>query len=146
MIVDHVFSVLIIVPFLPPPPPPVCQSVHTGYRADATHWGMHGGCYWSKGGTANKGVLPRTGWVNFKLTIDWTTYINQEHGGDIISRCGKLAVQKGFAYFGIQYYGDCYFGNSPDLSQGEVKTDCATKCLWDVGATDTMVIYKVETI
>ncbi|KAK3766393.1 hypothetical protein RRG08_056067 [Elysia crispata] len=125
---------------------PDCQSVHIGYLVDANHWGMFGGCYHSKGATTNTGVFPRAGFVNFKLTIDWTTYINQEHGGDIIKKCGKLAAQKGLKYFGIQYYGDCYFGNTPDLSQGLVTSDCSRKCLWDVGAVDTFVLYEVEDV
>ncbi|GFN85150.1 hypothetical protein PoB_001165600 [Plakobranchus ocellatus] len=120
-----------------------CESVHIGYRVDDKHWGIFGGCYHSKG--VKGGVFPRTTIVNFKLQIDWWPWIQKDHGGDIIQKCGQEAVKKGYAYFGLQYYGDCYMGNTPDLSQGLVTSaDCDKKCIWDVGAIDTMVVYKLE--
>ncbi|RUS76946.1 hypothetical protein EGW08_015295 [Elysia chlorotica] len=139
-------SAIVVYEVVPKTFKPDCQSVHTGYLVDPAHWGMFGGCYHTSGPRTNPGVFPQANYVNFKLTIDWSTYVHQEHGGDIIKRCGKIAAQKGFKFFGIQYYGDCYYGDSPDLSPGLVTADCDRKCLWDVGAIDTVVVYKVEDV
>ncbi|GFO23390.1 hypothetical protein PoB_004989500 [Plakobranchus ocellatus] len=74
---------------------------------------------------------------------------NQDATQIIFEFCGKEAVAKKKAYFGVEFYGECYFGDEQDLSlgQGLVKVDeCEDRCKWDVGGPHTMMIYKVEDV
>ena len=67
------------------------------------------------------------------------------HDGNLIKSCGRLAIEKGFDNFGIQYYGGCFYGNDPDLSEEEVTTDddCDKLCKWDIGGPNSMVVYNL---
>ncbi|GFR69786.1 hypothetical protein ElyMa_000309500 [Elysia marginata] len=103
------------------------------------------GCYHSIG---DAGVFPNTGMVNLRSQIDWNLWTRVGHGEDIIKKCGEEALKKGVHNFGVEFYGECYFGDSPDYSQGKVQTSdgCDQHCKWDVGGPDTMVVYNLAWI
>ena len=86
-----------------------------------------------------------TDWVSLRHQIDWDLWNRVGHAGDIIKKCGELAIQKGVQFFGVEFYGECFFGEFPDISQGEVTPadGCDMHCEWDVGGPYAMVVYNV---
>ena len=106
---------------------------------------MRQGCYHSQG---QAGVFPTTGMVSLTHEINWNLWLRVGHAVDIIKKCGELALKQGVYNFGVKFYGECYFGNQPDFSQGEVTIDegCDLHCKWDVGGPITMVVYNLAWI
>ncbi|GFR75078.1 hypothetical protein ElyMa_003909900 [Elysia marginata] len=121
----------------------VCRFKLPGYFIDKDNEAIFQGCFHSKGKDA---VLPKEPLINFRSSIDWDKWNNQGYAKDIIEKCGKKAIEKGKAYFGVEFYGECYLGNRPDFSRPQV-TDadgCSKFCSYGVGGSSAMVVYKVE--
>ncbi|GFO34125.1 hypothetical protein PoB_006063000 [Plakobranchus ocellatus] len=102
------------------------------------------GCYHNTGPDY---VLPKSSLVNLRGTIDWQKWTTAGNAADLIIRCAKLAVQKNKQYFGVEFYGECYFGDSPDQSQPKVTVQdgCDKFCAYDVGGANAIVLYRVIT-
>ena len=65
----------------------------------------------------------------------------------MVQRCGRLAVELGHAYFGLEFYGECYLGDTPDFSQAKRVREadgCDKFCQYDTGGPKGMVVYKVH--
>ncbi|GFR71990.1 hypothetical protein ElyMa_002105700 [Elysia marginata] len=120
---------------------------------DHRHIGVPQGCYNSRGDLVGN-ALPYTSLANHRdghgNDILWDMWNCTADGTQIIFEfCGKEAVARKKEYFGVEFYGECYFGNADELSlgQGLVQLDqCEERCKWDVGGPHTMMIYKVEDV
>ncbi|KAK3730786.1 hypothetical protein RRG08_030626 [Elysia crispata] len=121
-----------------------CRTSVPGYDCGQTCIAFFVGCYHSNGPTQ---ILPKNSLVNLRHTIDWQKWMQDGSAGDLIKKCAQLAVQKNMKYFGIEYYGECYFGNTLNQSQPKVTTedDCTKYCGFDVGGASAMVVYEVFT-
>ncbi|KAK3775741.1 hypothetical protein RRG08_044797 [Elysia crispata] len=130
-----------------------CHDCSRTYTVDHRHIAVPQGCYKSQGDLIGN-VLPYRSLSNFRdgvgYNILWEMWNCTADAYQIIGEfCGKEAVALGKKYFGVEFYGECYFGDDADLnySQGMVDLpDCEQKCRWDVGGADTMMVYKVEDV
>ena len=118
------------------------MSKNAGYSCGSKCIAFFVGCFHAKGPNT---ILPQNSLVNLRHTIDWAKWVEDKTGKDLIVECGKLAVEKNKNYFGVEYYGECYFGDSVDETQPKVTTDdgCEKYCQWDVGGQDAIMIYRV---
>lgn len=63
-------------------------------------------------------------------------------------KCGDFCFDKGYAYFGTEYYYECYCGNilAEGAKKAEDQTDCNTPCTGDTdqpcGGPDRLTLYK----
>ncbi|GFR75083.1 Pod-EPPT protein [Elysia marginata] len=109
------------------------------FSISATRKATFVGCYRSN---HVKTVLPQNTLMNYRSTIDWALWARNVFATDLIEKCGEKAVEKGVNYFGIEFYGECYFGNNPDF--GAQHLSCNDHCPYGVGASSEMALYKVE--
>ena len=65
------------------------------------------GCYKDNGGDR---ALPNN-YANFRSQINWSEWPQLE----TVQKCAQVALNKGYKYFAVQFYGECYTGN--DVSQ-----------------------------
>ena len=116
-----------------------CPPVNVGYNLDQDHWALNHGCYNHKG---KETVLPTNSLMNFRRNIDWHEFAEDGHAGSMVKRCGLVALQKGVAFFGIELYGNCFFGNKPNWQVSELA--CGHEpCYWDVGRKGALMLYQV---
>ena len=66
-----------------------------------------------------------------------------------VQQCAQIAFNKGYEYFAVQYYGECYTGN--DASQTYNKHGGSDKCMeidktsgFRVGQIDTNFVYLIN--
>jgi hypothetical protein len=72
--------------------------------------------------------------ADLRSDIDWYN-INKT-----IDKCSRLAEEKGFQYFGIQFYGECWSGHQSETSYG--KDGESKKCIAGVGKAGANYVYK----
>ena len=84
--------------------------------------------------------------VNFRQEIDWDLWTSHGSARAMVKKCGMVALARGAAYFGVEFYGECYYGDDPNFAQRKVTLDddCETLCGLDVGGPSAMVVYKIE--
>jgi len=79
------------------------------------------GCYQKIGGSKDMPVMIYNG----RSEIDWNDYISSL--GSILCKCEKLAKEKGYETFGLQFYGECW-GSKKNimklLPRLKVSNDC----------------------
>ena len=120
----------------------VCSPINLGYLIGEDHVTFSRGCYHSRG---QHQVFPTSSLVSFRGHIDWDLWQREGSAKQIIVECAKMAIQRGAPSFGVEFYGECYTGDQPDISQGQVTPadDCNRLCFFDVGAANAMVVYDV---
>ncbi|CAH3124613.1 unnamed protein product [Pocillopora meandrina] len=86
----------------------------------------------------DKGVAPRPlpeFLGSFRKEINW------KHVELTVDKCAKLAQKKGYAYFSVQYYAECWSG--PEAGDTYAREGKATNCLNDaVGTSFTNYVYR----
>ncbi|CAB3996708.1 delta B [Paramuricea clavata] len=83
------------------------------------------GCYHDPGsyGDHNKRPL-RNLLLNWRDRINWSDGWNN-HLKNMSCRCAELAKKKGYRYFGLQFYGECWSGvHSPTLFNARKSDSC----------------------
>ena len=97
------------------------------------------GCYRDEVGNR---ALPDN-YANFRNQIIWTKMELTVH------QCARVAHDKGYKYFAVQYYGECYGGN--DGGSSFAKHGNSTECwLFDkqlgfaVGRGNTNFVYRIK--
>ncbi|CAH3175700.1 unnamed protein product, partial [Porites evermanni] len=98
------------------------------------------GCYKDN---VNERALPVL-YANFRRNIDW---LNMEL---TVNQCAQVAtVNKGYEYFAVQYYGECYTGKN--ASQTYNKHGKSDRCVeidktsgFRVGERDTNFVYRIN--
>ena len=58
----------------------------------------------------------------------------------VINLCSKLAQERGAAYFGIEFYGECYLGISDSVQY--TQNGISGECMSGLGRADNIFIYK----
>lgn len=95
------------------------------------------GCYRDKH-TPNARPLPELV-ANYRDTgLDWHDLYSS-----VVERCAKAAMDKGYQYFGVQFYGECWSGPNGDKTfdiDGE-----SDNCSSDVGKDFALMVYKKVT-
>ncbi|GFR57623.1 hypothetical protein ElyMa_001748500 [Elysia marginata] len=121
-----------------------CRASVPAYNCGDKCMAFFVGCFHSKG---QNQVLQQSTMKNFRSTINWQQWAQAGNAGDLIKKCAKLAVQKNVQYFGIEFYGECYFGNTLKPTRTKVTNvdGCEKHCGYDVGGPDAMVLYEVVT-
>ena len=68
---------------------------------------------------------------------------------ETVQQCAQVALTKGYEYFAVQYYGECYTGN--DVSQTYDKHGGSDKCVetdktlgFRVGGEHTNFVYRIK--
>ncbi|GFO26583.1 hypothetical protein PoB_005308800 [Plakobranchus ocellatus] len=118
-----------------------CPSVNPGYIVDDNHVTLSAGCYHSMG---SHRVFPAVNRVNFRGEIDWDLWEAAGSAEQIIVKCAKTALDRRFYSFGVEFYGECDMGDTPDLTQGKVTpADGCQKCSYDVGGANAAVVYHI---
>lgn len=66
-----------------------------------------------------------------------------------VQKCAQVAVTKGYEYFAVQFYGECYTGKN--ASQTYKKHGRSDKCMetdktlgFQVGKDDTNFVYRIN--
>ena len=123
-------------------PPAGCPTNFPGYHIDKANEAQPAGCFLPSNGVD---VLPAASLKDFTSTVDQKAWAKRGDAKDVIKKCGEEAVKNGAQYFGIKAFGECYYGDSPDLSQPEVTPadGCDTHCKWDVGASGAIFVFEV---
>ncbi|RUS69985.1 hypothetical protein EGW08_022251 [Elysia chlorotica] len=134
---DSVFGALLV-----PDQGSECTPVKLGYEVGDTHVAFPRGCYNSKDGHK---IFPKNSVVNLRDDIDWGRWIFDGSAKQIIVMCAKIALQRGDPMFGVEFFGECYTGAQPDLSQGQVTPadGCIRFCSNDVGASGSTFVYDL---
>ena len=71
--------------------------------------------------------------ANFRSEItDWNNF------DLIIEACSKLSRQKGYRYFGIQFYGECWSGEIVEFE----REGRSFRCIKGVGQTEANFVYE----
>ncbi|KAK3798338.1 hypothetical protein RRG08_063352 [Elysia crispata] len=119
-----------------------CAPINLGYLVGDDHVTFSRGCYHSGPGHY---VFSGSTLVNFRGEINWELWARDGSAKQIIVACAKIALQRGAPMFGVEYYGECYTGAEPDLSQGKVTPadGCSTLCPYDVGAANAVYVYDL---
>ena len=97
------------------------------------------GCYHDE---SNDRALPDY-YADFRRQIDWTQL------DETIRQCAQVAYNKGYHYFAVQYYGECYSGNNASATyakHGESK-NCQgiDKTLgFGVGKQNANFVYRIN--
>jgi len=73
---------------------------------------------------------------NFRPSIDW-----HDLKSSVIDRCAKTAKAKGYKYFGIQFYGECWSG--PHAEDTYRKYGPSDKCWVGVGGEGTNMVHRI---
>jgi len=93
------------------------------------------GCF--NDNTANKN-RPFPNMVNFRNDIDWTNM------NKTVNQCRDYVIAKGFQYFGIEFYGECFYGKTSEVNFSMYGP--STKCWGVVGQAHTLAVYKIYVI
>ena len=96
------------------------------------------GCYKDNGGDR---PLP-INYANFRSQINWKQL-------ETVQQCAQVAFNKGYEYFAVQFYGECFTGN--DASQTYDKHGGSDKCVesdktlgFRVGQEHTNFVYRIN--
>ena len=96
------------------------------------------GCY---NGDKNQGALPVI-YANFSGQINWTQV-------ETVQQCAQVAFNRGFEYFAVQDYGECYTGD--DAWERNTKYDKSDDCVetdkksgYKVGKENTYFVYRIH--
>ncbi|RUS89557.1 hypothetical protein EGW08_002675, partial [Elysia chlorotica] len=121
-----------------------CRTSVPGYECGEKCMAFFVGCYHSDGQMA---ALPKNNVLNLRGTIDWQKWADAGNAGDLIKTCAQVAAQRNMKYFGVEFYGECYFGNTLNKTPPKVTTvdGCDKYCGFDVGGANAMVVYEVLT-
>ena len=90
------------------------------------------GCFRDRGKRPRP--LPRL-IASFRGHIDWLNLNNT------IAECARKASEKGFGYFGLQFYGECWSG--VDAHRTYHKQGTSTKCIYGVGRKKSNFVYAL---
>ena len=82
------------------------------------------GCYHDE---SNDRALPDY-YANFRRQIDWTQL------DETIYQCGQVAYNKGYYYFAVQDYGECYSGNNASATYAKHNKPRRKKYFFLLGA------------
>ena len=89
----------------------------------------------------NQGALPVI-YANFSGQINWTQV-------ETVQQCAQVAFHKGFEYFAVHDYGECYTGD--DASERKTKHDKSADCVetdkksgYKVGKENTYFVYRIH--
>ena len=84
-------------------------------------------------------------YANFRSQINWKEWPQLK----TVQQCAQVAVNKGYEYFAVQFYGVCYTGN--DASQTYNKHGSSDKCVetdktlgFRVGEKYTNFVYRIN--
>ncbi|KAK1751311.1 putative fungistatic metabolite [Echria macrotheca] len=55
--------------------------------------------------------------------------------GMTVSGCGQFCLDSGFTMFGLEYYDECYCGDSVNSTVASSGSECNTACMGDAGQT-----------
>ena len=96
------------------------------------------GCY---NGDKNQGALPVI-YANFSGQINWTQV-------ETVQQCAQVALNKGFEYFAVHDYGECYTGDdaSERITRYHESADCMEtdkKSGYKVGKENTYFGYRIH--
>lgn len=61
-----------------------------------------------------------------------------------INECGALALSRGYTYFGIEFYGECWVADSPDEKSLQDKHESSKNCKHGVGGRKALMVYKID--
>ena len=92
------------------------------------------GCYYAYG--SNTGFQSS---VNFRGGINWADI------EAVIRDCAAETRSRGWSYFGVEFYGECFMRNSTlEPTYQLVGADgCAEKCVFGVGAANVLFFYQL---
>lgn len=98
------------------------------------------GCY-RDNDDKNQRALPVI-YANFSGQINWTQV-------ETVQQCAQVALNKGFEYFAVRDYGECYTGD--DASERNTKYDESADCVetdkklgYKVGKENTFFLYRIH--
>lgn len=74
--------------------------------------------------------------ANFRGDIDWLNLNNT------IAECARRVSEKGFRYFGLQFYGECWSGMNAHRTYNKQGT--STRCIYGVGRKKANFVYAFE--
>ena len=81
-------------------------------------------------------------YANFRSQMNWKQL-------ETVQQCAQVAFNKGYEYFAVQYYGECYTGN--DASQTYYKHGKSDECEetdktlgFQVGMGGTNFVYRIN--
>ncbi|XP_022336942.2 uncharacterized protein LOC111133135 [Crassostrea virginica] len=92
------------------------------------------GCYYAYG--SNTGFQTS---VNFRGGINWADIET------VIRDCAAETRSRGWSYFGVEFYGECFMRNSTlePTYQPVGAGGCAEKCAFGVGAANVLFFYQL---
>ncbi|KAK3728246.1 hypothetical protein QZH41_019613, partial [Actinostola sp. cb2023] len=77
--------------------------------------------------------------VNYRTNGGALDWINLNDS--VVKPCAKVAIDKGYEYFGVEFYGECWSG--PKGSEASITIDkISTDCVSGVGKALTIMVYK----
>lgn len=76
-------------------------------------------------------------YANMRSQIVWTNM------NKTVSECAHIARDKGYSYFGVQFYGECWSAPDNVASANYNKHGAADNCVWGVGADWSNMVYKM---
>ncbi|RUS87833.1 hypothetical protein EGW08_004432 [Elysia chlorotica] len=120
----------------------VCRPEYPVHFISDSKQAINKGCYHS---SSDSKVFPKESLFNLRSKIDWNQWVLTNNGIEIIRQCGQEAIVRNKAYFGVEFYGECYFGDTPDfsLSKVTVAENCTKLCGMEVGGASAMMVYEV---
>ena len=77
-------------------------------------------------------------YANFRSHIDW---INMNA---TIRQCAHVALAKGYEYFGVQFYGECW--SSANAADTYNKHGSSTNCVEGVGKDMANFVYQFDKV
>ncbi|XP_065676601.1 delta-like protein A isoform X2 [Hydra vulgaris] len=105
------------------------------------------GCYHDFGPISGKRPFPIL--VNYRSLIDWNN--KKVSFENITMKCSSYAKENGFEYFGIEFWGECWTGATPDINYAR---DGESTLCWPtpdenlgpmlVGQDSTIMVYKMN--
>merc|ERR1711915_419062 len=90
-----------------------------------------------KDGTSSSISFPK---IKGNCYVDWPTRLLPNHVAStktmVPSECNKMCAEKNFSYFGVEYFHECWCGNTlpPEDQHANVVT-CKTPCIGDKSKT-----------
>ncbi|KAK3735071.1 hypothetical protein QZH41_010780 [Actinostola sp. cb2023] len=76
-----------------------------------------------------------------KLLANLRPYIKWNNFENIVSMCAKLAESKGYRYFGIEFYGECW---TSENGKGYDRDGGSSRCKHGVGQQNAVYVYRLE--
>ena len=93
------------------------------------------GCYKDKGGDIRPFPYVKHQ-INYFQYYDWNDMLGQ------IRTCKNFVQSKNFKYFGLRFFGDCWYG--PPLRVYYAKDGKSTNCVNGAGVNDSMMVYRIN--